>query len=689
MPLEPPSRIDALLGARNSAGISTAGDWAICFAPGTSPDYVRAVLGDEVIGKSFSASDTRRWSVTATDGFKPGQGVPVTLTWSIVPDGTRIPGALGGSEGPSDLRAYLNAIYGSESAWLLQFERVFARWGQVSGIRYVHEPADDGARHGSASGRLGVRGDVRIGGKPIDGAFGVLAYNAFPNDGDMVIDTNDTFFLSLSQSSRRLRNVVSHEHGHGIGLSHVCPMTRTKIMEPSVSLSFDGPQHDDILGAQRLYGDRFEPNEGTGGAEMVVVSGKKLTLSDISIDDDSDQDFFAFDAPEGSFADVTLRPVGRTYSSGPEAAGGLCSGSHPKIDTQSLVDLRLAILEPNGSVIESVNATGRGDGESLIDIPLTAGAGRYFLRVRGSGENDPQLYELTLKLAQRGEKPVAVDDVAETFEVLPVEVDVLQNDAGLADEPIKVRLNVRPAEGKVKTIADRFVYVPPRGFVGQARFTYEVSDLHGQVAFADVTVTVRESERAGSARIDADGDRYPDEFEARLGTDVGDPASTPGEDISGGASPLLVKKLVITLKPRKLLGDGLALRGALPLGAGFSPAGSRVVISVGGALHEFVLDEKGRATSEELDSGKFRLRVKRKKRAVVPGPARFDLTLKSADLAADLADEGLTTDRRQKKEPRAATVLVLFDGHTYEATVPLNYTAKAGKTGKAKLAKSK
>jgi hypothetical protein len=36
---------------------------------------------------------------------------------------------------------------------------------------------------------------------------------------------------------------------------------QTKLMEPFLSTNFYGPQHDDILGAQTLYGDDYESND--------------------------------------------------------------------------------------------------------------------------------------------------------------------------------------------------------------------------------------------------------------------------------------------------------------------------------------------------------------------------------------------------------------------------------------------
>ena len=57
-----------------------------------------------------------------------------------------------------------------------------------------------------------------------------------------------------------------HEHGHGLGMEHVCPLLGARLMEPFINLSFDGPQHDEIRGGQRRYGDIFEPNNSAGAA---------------------------------------------------------------------------------------------------------------------------------------------------------------------------------------------------------------------------------------------------------------------------------------------------------------------------------------------------------------------------------------------------------------------------------------
>lgn len=668
-----------------------------CFAPGTPgavrDAWARASRADG--GKAFTASDGSRWSRTATDGIKAGQGVPITLTWGIVPDGTPVPADFGSPAAPSNLRAWLDQTYGGEPAWVPLFENVFARWGELCGVTYVHETHDDGATLNSAAGVLGVRPDIRIAGHAIDGDYGVLAYNAFPNDGDMVIDTTDAFLRSTSSSSRRLRNVIAHEHGHGLGLDHVCPITQTKLMEPNASSAYDGPQHDDVLGAQRLYGDASEPNEGIAAATDLGAPGtKKITLDNVSIDDDGDQDHYAFLAPQGSFADVTVTPVGKVYNSGPQASGGGC-GATSQVDTRVNVDLRLALLAADGTVLANVDDTGRGGAEELLDValPFSGSAGdlqRYVVRVRGAGENAAQLYRLTLNVAQRGEKPEAQDDAASTFEVLPVEIAVLENDTGLADVPITLRLAEPPAVGRVVRVDERLHYVPARGFTGRESFTYSVIDVHGQSSTATVTVDVAASARAGDARIDSDADGYPDELEVWLGTSVGDASSRPGEDITSGARPLVVTRLRTKISARRPESDKLTLRCELPVDEGFEPDGAVVRATVGGVARSVTLDRRGRLrvdaqpTAVTAESPGARLRIKRRKGVVRGGSVRFDLSLRHADIAADVADEGLDVSRRQRREPRAITVFVLFDGRTFEATVPLSVRADAGRSGRGK-----
>lgn len=383
---------------------------ALCFKAGTPDWYIQETItkasferfshsltGDPETEYLFT--DYNRWSQTCTDGSGLDQGDPTTLTWSIVPDGTTISGYAGEADSPSNLRTHLNTIYGNESTWLSLFQQVFDRWGELNGITYVYEPNDDGASFIAADGQIGGRGDIRIGGHNIDGSSGILAYNFYPNIGDMVIDTGDSFFSNTSGNSIRLRNVVSHEHGHGIGLQHVCPVNQTKLMEPYYSSVFEGPQHDDILASNRGYGDFFEHNDAPASSTHVGSPSESMTIHDISIDDNYDIDDFSFSVGAGASISVTVSPIGSTYLSGPQNSGGSCSSGTP-FNSLAIHDLNVRVLDVDGSTeLASSDAAGVGLPETLEDVALTSGSGTYYLEISGDTSDLPQLYELELAVA--------------------------------------------------------------------------------------------------------------------------------------------------------------------------------------------------------------------------------------------------------------------------------------------------
>lgn len=401
----------------------------ICFASGT-PEHVVAkrLRKAEAVAGSLRPSITTkglekfqlgaRWSATATNGPGLTQGDPTVLTWSIVPDGTSIFGYAGEPTAASNLQADLNGIYGNQATWLALFQQVFDRWSDLTGITYVYEPNDDGSpwtQTSIAGGVLGVRGDVRIAGHAIDGTNGILAYNFFPNIGDMVIDTADNNFLNTANNSRLLRNVVAHEHGHGMGMSHVCPVNQTKLMEPFLSLAFDGPQLDDIHGAQRHYGDSFEHNDTAGTATNLGAfnPSDSLQIPWRSVDDNSDVNFLAFSVGAFNSVSVNLQPVGATYLQGPQNANGTCTAG-TSFNSLTIHDLGFEVLDTDGvTVLAVANANPAGQPESLSNLSLPSGSGTYFLRTFGGATNNAQLYQLDLSV----DGPVCGNGVLESGEV--------------------------------------------------------------------------------------------------------------------------------------------------------------------------------------------------------------------------------------------------------------------------------
>lgn len=373
------------------ANCVTRGDVSLCLAPDTTPEEAEAILarlpqpeGDRYI---YGA----RWTYTASGGTG-GFGSPITLTYSFIPDGTYIGGGAGEPASDSWLFSRMNTIfYGDTDAWQEIFAECFADWSGHTGVTYIYEPNDDGASFPSSSGYLGTRGDVRIGAHYIDGSSGTLAYNYFPNTGDMVMDTSE-YWHNSSQDYRFFRNVVCHEHGHGLGLEHVTPANGTKLMEAYLNTGFLGPQDDDIRGGNRLYGDNYEDDDDYDEAQDLGAFTGELVFVDRSLDSSNDKDWFAFEVVGNGSLDVTLDPIGSYY---------YLDGAW--IDTDEILDLGFEILNgaTGSNVLITVNDTSYGESETITGYPLSSGV--HYLRVRRLvGDSDTQRYELTMDLTGDG-----------------------------------------------------------------------------------------------------------------------------------------------------------------------------------------------------------------------------------------------------------------------------------------------
>ncbi len=393
--------------AADSAGVA--------FAAGTPQDYMDSVIGQYLAGTGADSSGEgsgginlqgSRW-VNPTGGLSPNIGDPSTVSWSIVPDGT-IDSANGVG---TNLIAFMDSIYGGgtgpveQRPWFGLFERAYDSWSEVSGLTFVYEANDDGAPMGGTNrGVDGVRGDVRIGGRAIDGNFGVLAFNYYPNnsgnggfDGDMIIDTNDVFYFNSADGptgeNRALHNVLMHEAGHGIGLGHVIPVNQTKLMEPNVTTAFYGAQHDDILGAQQLYGDVNENDDDLASAQDLGELSNGLTaLDEVSIDKAGDDDWYEFSVASAGDVSITITPQGERYDVGPQG------GAAAPVDTLLNLDLSFELVASDGTPLAVVNAGGLGAPEALLDFTLPS-AGTYYVKVIGAGDAtaEPQLYSMELR----------------------------------------------------------------------------------------------------------------------------------------------------------------------------------------------------------------------------------------------------------------------------------------------------
>jgi autotransporter-associated beta strand protein len=275
-------------------------------------------------------------------------------------------------------------------------------------VTYVYESHDDGVAFNNSSsawGELGVRGDVRLGGRSYTAGSSTLASNYYPNYGEMMINVNQVGYLhNAANDYRGFRNTLMHEAMHGLGIRHVESSSSGFLIEPILSNAFDGPQLDDLLAIQRQYGDAYEKNGGNDVytnamllgevspiepasigtlASSTVIPGNAVGF--LSIDDNSDTDFFSFSLSSRLDVSLELAPQGATYQIGPEG------GTQSEYNSLALSDLSLALVGSNGtSILQTANENGAGAGETIVRQLLP---GTYYARVKGL-DDFTQLYQL-------------------------------------------------------------------------------------------------------------------------------------------------------------------------------------------------------------------------------------------------------------------------------------------------------
>jgi serralysin len=391
-----------------------------------------------VRGFILNPNDPDPWLSTAS-GPRTGNGHSATITWSIVPDGTNVTRDTGIGTAPSNLIAFMNTNFGGNPAqpdltlqpWFHLFDESFGRWAELGGVTYVYESNDDGVLHPSASGALGVRGDIRIGGYNIDGAGDVLAFNYLPPNGsDMVLDTGEAaFFANAANNHVNFRNTVMHEIGHGFGMLHV-NSTSNLLMEPVINSSFDGPQLDEVRGVQFFFGDANEESSGGQGNGSAALATSLGTIADgatatvgaaanvlgqvisatatdfVSISNLGDADYYSFTVSQPSLLSAALTPRGGVFT---QASQGQTPTS---FDANARNDLALTVFATNGmSILATASANPAGAIESLADVTLAV-AGTYYARITGA-DDTIQLYELSLSAAALLPGDYNVDDLVD------------------------------------------------------------------------------------------------------------------------------------------------------------------------------------------------------------------------------------------------------------------------------------
>ena len=279
------------------------------------------------------------------------------------------------------------------------------------GATFVYEEADDGVEMSTNNrGVLGVRGDIRLGARALDGNSGTLAFAFSPNYGDVVFDSADSTLTNTASNSLRLFNIITHELGHSMGLDHVCPINRTKLMEPSLTTVFRGVKFDEFQSLQRLYGDTWERGESDRendsvetASDLVLEVSELLSVPRLSLDDNVDHDFFRFEANQYERLSVRVIPGEGSYLEGGDTNLGCSPGV--LFNSGAVQDLVIRLLAPDGTTeLLMVDESGLG-GEEEIELFTLPESGDFLLEIDGDTSNAAQLYELEVQLDEAIDAP--------------------------------------------------------------------------------------------------------------------------------------------------------------------------------------------------------------------------------------------------------------------------------------------
>ncbi len=394
-----------------------------------------AAFGDDWMPGRFVTTSTVWFGEGTTQSSTLARGANLTYSW---PDDGVSWGiaSVGLGTGANNLSAsFINSTsIGQGNPARLDFGRELLRqalagWQFYSGLTY-REVADDNVPQNQTVNRVPTRGDIRFGAYNLGGTNGVLAYNAFPaagsgipiTGGDMSI--NSAYFIgsafnSSASNFRYFRNTVAHEHGHGTGFIHTVPCNNTKLMEPSIFTTQDMQRIDDIRGAQRNYGDRYEGNNSAANAhnlgDLTTRSVAELFLSTNGTNgfNNSDEDWFRFEINSAQPVTISVVPQGGTYSAGQQSFN--CTGSTGTITASQAGNLTLELRDAAGnSIIADASAGAAGATETITLGSLPAG--QYTIRVVDVGPNLAgnqivQLYDMTVRVNNGNTAPVAVPGV--------------------------------------------------------------------------------------------------------------------------------------------------------------------------------------------------------------------------------------------------------------------------------------
>jgi hypothetical protein len=304
---------------------------------------------------------------------------PSTLSVSLLPDGTAVPG------GASRLFAALAGI----DVQAVVAEAVQA-WVEQTPINF-HFVTDGGLALGSPGAAQGDSrfGDIRVAG--VDLSPDVLAITAPQEDvlsgtvsGDILINTRATF------DRASLLHVLLHEAAHSLGLGHSDDLGSVRFppLDGAAALTAD-----DVADVQAIYGPRpADQNEGATGNDSLETA-TRLGRGD-------------GDVPLKA-GELTTRADADVYTF---RAGGTVATVHLRASGLSLVRARVTVLDTTGVVLATQEAADRGGDVTLTLSGLKANR-RYYVRVTGAANDVFAVGRYAVVVTEPGDPPLSPAEV--------------------------------------------------------------------------------------------------------------------------------------------------------------------------------------------------------------------------------------------------------------------------------------
>ena len=287
--------------------------------------------------------------------------------------------------------------------WFQQMELGLSYISAKTRISFVYVDYDDGTRvvpSEIVAGKVGKRADLRVGGLNLNNSsFIPGGYSGFINEGRVASVLMNSAYAAYSNPVA-IRGVFMHEVGHSLGLAH--SYVDMSVGKSMLGYNAQGPQFDEIYAFHQNYGDIYEGeanndsfadsyNLGTldAGSSIDIgtdiqaggaYQGIRANQNDIvSIDSESDSDYYSFTIEQDLTVSINLEPRG------PDSYGFSFSSPSSPQNTAEPVKNSDLLFRVYGSALRRLNTandTRNGVGESR-NVELRSGT--YYIRVDGQG----------------------------------------------------------------------------------------------------------------------------------------------------------------------------------------------------------------------------------------------------------------------------------------------------------------